>query len=358
MFAGRWLVACTVLAFGAFPVLMAPYAAGDDPNFGEFIRFDEPGTQFRSTNPFGIDVRGDDIWITTVGDHRVFHTVAGKDASSHAGLTLVAGNGKLGYSGDDGPASEAEFNWPHEVRADEQNNLFIADTRNHVIRRIDGETGVVTTLAGNGQSGFQGDGQSGSQVKFDNPHSIVLDQDGGLLVADTKNHRIRRIDLESGVVQTVCGTGKRLLPTDGADASTSPLFGPRSLAVDDDSIWIALREGNSIWRINRGTNTIHHVAGSGKKGDGGDGGPLADAMFNGPKGIVLDQVNGLAIVDTENHSIRRIDVSNGSLETILGGSRAKATLSMKRPHGIAYHPTLGLLIADSENDRVLFIRGY
>jgi len=300
--------------------------------------------------PFGVEVAGDSIWITTVGDNRIWHM------ESDRLVCLVAGNGKQGYSGDGGPAQAAEFNWPHEVRADPSGNLFIADTRNHVVRRIDHATQVITTLAGSGEAGFAGDGAKGAAVAFDQPHSIVLDGVGGLLVADTKNHRLRRIDLDTGIVQTVSGTGAKELPTDGAAAATSPLFGPRSLAVDETSIWIALREGNSIWRIDRKTNTIHHVAGSGKKGYTGDQGPLAPATFNGPKGIVLDGDGNLVIVDTENHSLRLVDLGGNRVSTILGGTLSKTTLPMKRPHGIAFHPQLGLLVADSEHDRILFSR--
>ena len=233
-------------------------------------------------------------------------------------MTRVGGSGVKGYDGDDGLAPHAKFNWPHEVRADEKGNLYVADTRNHVIRRIDAKTKVVTTIAGDGTEGFAGDGGKGSEVRFRQPHSVVLDGEGGLLVADTVNHRLRRIDLETGVVATISGTGERKLPTDGADATSSPLFGPRSLAVDTDSIWIALREGNSIWRIDRKANTIHHVAGTGAKGYSGDGGEPLAATFNGPKGLVLDGQGRLLIVDTENHAVRRIDLQAKSVETILG----------------------------------------
>jgi DNA-binding beta-propeller fold protein YncE len=225
-------------------------------------------------NPFGIEIQGEQIWITSVDDHCIYQgTIEGGE------LTRVAGSGVIGYGGDDGVALDATFNWPHEVRADPEGNLYVADTRNHVIRKIDASTRVVTTIAGDGTEGFAGDGGKGRAVRFRQPHSIVLDGTGGLLVADTVNHRLRRIDLETGVVTTISGTGERKLPTDGADAAASPLFGPRSLAVDSDSIWIALREGNSIWRIDRNSNTIHRVAGTGAKGDSGDGGTPLDATF-------------------------------------------------------------------------------
>ena len=189
-------------------------------------------------NPFGIECADGQVWITSVDDHCIY-----RGSQDGKRFKRVVGNGLAGYSGDGGPAVDARFNWPHEVRVDGEGNLFVADTRNHVIRRVDGATGIVTTLAGDGKPGFEGEGDRGANVQFKQPHSVVLDGTGGLLVADTVNHRIRRIDLETGIVRTISGTGQRKLPTDGQLANNSPLYGPRSLAVDADSIWVALREG-------------------------------------------------------------------------------------------------------------------
>ena len=299
-------------------------------------------------NPFGIEIVDDSIWITSVDDHCIYRgTVDGNE------LVRVAGTGVSGYGGDGGPAVDAAFNWPHEVRADRAGNLYVADTRNHVIRKIDAGSGIVTTIAGNGQPGFAGEGKSGKLVQFKQPHSVVLDGVGGLLVADTVNHRLRRIDLASGKVDTICGNGQKALPTDGADARTAPLFGPRSLAVDSDSIWIALREGNSIWRIDRTTNKLHHIAGTGKKGYSRDGEKPLQATFNGPKGLVIDDQQRLLVVDTENHAVRRIDLAKETVETVLGGNAAENSFPLKRPHGISFTTSLGYVVADSENHRVL-----
>ncbi|QEG40935.1 NHL repeat-containing protein [Roseimaritima ulvae] len=299
-------------------------------------------------NPFGIEIRDSRVWITTIDDHCVY-----RGATDGKTLVRVAGSGQIGYSGDGGLATEATFNWPHEVRCDGEGNLYIADTRNHVIRKIDGHTGIIQTLAGNGKAGFAGDGQSGDAVQFKQPHSVVLDGAGGLLVADTVNHRLRRIDLKTGVVQTICGTGKPQLPSDASPAATAPLYGPRSLAVDADSIWIALREGNSIWRIDRKRNTIHHVAGTGKKGYSGDGQDPLQATFNGPKGLAIDEQGRLLVVDTENQAVRRIDLKLRTVSTVMGGKQSAQTFVLKRPHGINVSPALGYLVADSENHRVL-----
>ena len=300
-------------------------------------------------NPFGVEVIGDDVWITTVDDQCIWKT-----SLTSPKITRVAGNGRKGYSGDGGLATDAAFNWPHEVRVGPHGSIYIADTRNHAIRKVDAKTNVVSTVAGNGSPGFAGEGKSKQEVQFDQPHSVVLDGEDGLLVADTKNHRLRRIDLASGVVKTIAGNGKRKLPKDGQPAKHSPLFGPRSLAVDANSIWIALREGNSVWRIDRKSNTIHHVAGTGKKGYTGDGGDPATATFSGPKGVAIDGHGNLLVVDTENHAVRRIDFSTNTISTVLGGTSSKATLPLKRPHGIGcIDDSARFLVGDSEFHRVI-----
>ena len=308
-------------------------------------------TQVAIGNPFGVEIQENLVWLTSVDDHCIY--LSKLDGSS---LHRVAGNGLQGYSGDGGKATEATFNWPHEVRLDPAGNLYVADTRNHVIRRIDGKTGLVSTLAGDGQEGFAGDGERGAQVQFRQPHSVILDGKGGLLVADTVNHRLRRIDLATGIVNTICGTGEKKLPSDGEPALGAPLLGPRSLAIDDRSIWIALREGNSVWRIDRATQRIHHVAGTGKKGYSQEGGAPKTALFRGPKGLVIDDEGRILLVDTENHAVRRIDLVKKTVVTVLGERAAKNQTTLKRPHGIDYSPEFGFMVGDSENHRVLLAK--
>jgi sugar lactone lactonase YvrE len=302
-------------------------------------------------NPFGIEIQGQKVWITSVDDQCIYH-----GSINGTSLSRVAGNGLLGYSGDGGLATEASFNWPHEVRADESGNLFVADTRNHVIRRIDHATGIVTTIAGDGTEGFAGDGDKGDKVRFRQPHSVVLDGEGGLLVADTVNHRIRRIDLRTGIVRTICGTGEGRLPKDGQVAEGAPLFGPRSLAIDETSIWIALREGNSVWRIDRQTNRLQHVAGTGKKGYSQEGGPPKEALFKGPKGLVIDDQGRILLVDTENQAVREIDPLKKTVITVLGERSKAFPTTLKRPHGIAFSKEYGFMVGDSENHRVLLVK--
>ncbi|TWU48609.1 Serine/threonine-protein kinase PknD [Rubripirellula tenax] len=305
-------------------------------------------SQAKLGTPFGVEVVEDRFWITTIDDHCVYRGLLGGDS-----IERVAGNGMVGYSGDGGPALKATFNWPHEVRCDDAGNLFIADTRNHVIRRIDGVTGIVITVAGDGTAGFAGEDSSGNEVRFNQPHSVALDGEGGLLVADTANHRIRRIDLSTMAVTTVAGNGKKELPPDGSPAQGCSLFGPRSLAVDKSSIWIAMREGNSVWRIDRRAGTIHRVAGTGKKGYSGDRGDPLQATFSGPKGLAIDRRGRLLVADTENNAVRRIDLSKQTIETVMGGNAAPHSCELKRPHGINVIDGTVVLVADSENHRLM-----
>ncbi len=306
------------------------------------------GREVALGNPFGVEVVGSRVLVTTVDDQCVWEC----GLKGHK-FRRVVGSGKQGRSGDNGDALHASFNWPHEVRVDQAGNLFIADTRNHQIRKVDARSNVASLVAGDGTAGFAGDGAKGTSVRFDQPHSVVLDGAGALLVADTKNHRVRKIDLSSGVVSTICGDGKKKLPVHGELAVTQSVFGPRSLAVDERSVWLVLREGNSLWRIDRSDGRIYHVAGTGKKGYDGDGGPPREATFRGPKGVAIDSQGRVLVVDTENHAVRRIDAKTNTITTVLGGSRAEQTLSLRRPHGIAPLPDGGFLVGDSENHRVV-----
>ncbi|MCA9137166.1 MAG: hypothetical protein KDB00_10415 [Planctomycetales bacterium] len=297
-------------------------------------------------NVYGIEVTSHAIYFSTVDDHSIWKC-------DHDGTSIrrIAGTGQQGFSGDGGPANQATFNAPHEIRVDVAGNIFVADTRNHCIRRIDSASGIIETLAGDGVAGFRGDGGPGNLARFDQPHSIVLDGAGGVLVADTKNHRLRRIDLESRLVTTVSGNGQPKLPTEGQPAASVSLFGPRSLAIDENAIWLVLREGNSVWRIDRSTDAIRRIAGTGKQGHSGDGEDPLSATFRGPKGISVDSLGNLLIVDTENHAMRYVDLKRNRIETMA------IDFKMKRPHGTAVLVRPGkndvYFVSDSENHRVL-----
>lgn len=302
-------------------------------------------------NPFGIEIADDQAWITTVDDSRIWR-INLADASPTQ--TLVGGAGTIGYSGDGGLAKDAQMNWPHEVRVDGQGNLFVADTRNHVIRRIDAVSKKIETVVGDGTAGFA---ESDASVRFNQPHSIALLGDR-LLIADTKNHRLREWSLATGGTQTLAGTGVGKRPVDGEPIKAANLHGPRATSIEQAAMWLVLREGNSVWRVDSAKGTLHHVAGTGAKGHTGDGGPAKEATFRGPKGIASNGSGTLYVVDTENHVVRKISQAYGSapmVQTVDLVDKDGRAFTMKRPHGIAMTSQGGFLVADSENNRVLLV---
>jgi streptogramin lyase len=309
--------------------------------------------------PFGVEIGpGGDLFITEVANHRIWRL--GRESQS---LSVVAGTGAVGYAGDGGPATEALMNEPYEVRFDAQGNLYEVEMRNHVVRRI-GTDGRITTIAGDGTPGFSGDGGPATKARLQVPHGIVLDGKGNLYIADIGNHRIRRVTLRTGIVETFAGTGEIAAPREGVKADQSPLPGPRALATDGHTLWVVLREGHAIWKIDLSSGTLQHVAGTGKAGYSGDGGPARDATFHGPKGLAVDAQRNLYVVDSENDAIRLIDADSGLVSTIGGigkagrfsgdgGPASKATLA--QPHGICVDRSGRVYIGDTRNNRVRVI---
>ena len=277
-------------------------------------------------------------------------------------LTTIAGSGVRGYSGDGGPAVAAALNMPHELRFDRRGDIYVAERDNHVIRKIDRATGTITTVAGTGVPGFSGDGGPGTQARLRQPHSIVFDRDGTLLICDIGNHRIRRLHLDTGVIDTYGGTGEAAATPDGAPVRGTPLKGPRTMALaPNGDLYLALREGNAIYRIDAASQTLHHVAGTGESGYAGDGGAATAARLGGPKGLALADDGSLYVADTENHVIRRID-RTGIMTTVLGtGARGSGpdgdprACALSRPHGV-FASASTLYVSDSESHRIRAVR--
>ena len=273
--------------------------------------------------------------------------------------TDVAGTGTRGYGGDGGPATSAALNMPHEIAFDGRGHLYIAERDNHVIRRVEAGTGQISTLAGTGAAGFSGDGGPAAQAQLRQPHSVAMAPDGRLLICDVGNHRLRAVDLATGVIATIGGTGERRPTTDGARLLGAPLNGPRAIAVGaDGAIYLALREGNAIHRIAPRDGTIHHLAGTGAQGHTGDGGPARLATLGGPKGLALSG-RRLYVADTENHAIRCIDLEAGTIATVLGtGTRGDGPdgdplrCGLARPHGLFAASDGALYVGDSEAHRI------
>jgi sugar lactone lactonase YvrE len=319
-----------------------------------------PGYSDREVNnPYGLVIGPDGaLYFCDLGNQRIRRL----DLKTRR-MSVIAGSGRTGYEGDTGPATEASLNLPHEIQFDAQGNLFIAERDNHVIRKVDAKTEIITTLAGTGAPGFSGDGGPASRARLRQPHSIALDPSGGLLICDVGNHRVRRVDFATGRIETYAGTGEQAPTPDGAPLKGTPLNGPRTMAFHDRDLYLALREGNAIYRIAPRTTTIHHVAGTGVQGYTGDEGPARTASFAGPKGLACAH-GALYVADTENHVIRRVDLVSGIVTTVLGiGRRGDGPepdalgCALARPHGVLVDGANRLYVADSEAHRIRVVDG-
>jgi sugar lactone lactonase YvrE len=237
--------------------------------------------------------------------------------------------------------------------------MYIAERDNHVIRKVDMKTGIISTVAGTGMPGFSGDGGPGAKAQLRQPHCIFFNRDGSLLICDIGNNRIRRLHVDTGIIETYGGNGEAQPTPDGAPVSGTPLRAPRTLTMaSNGDLFLALREGNAIYRIDAKTQTLHHIAGTGEQGYTGDGGPAKSAKLGGPKGLSYAPGDLLYLADTENHVIRRIDLKTGIIATVLGsGMRGDGpetdplNCKLNRPHGVLF--TNGVLyVSDSEAHRI------
>lgn len=274
--------------------------------------------------------------------------------------STIAGNGQKAYTGDGGPATAASLNMPHEVQFDSAGHLYIAERDNHVIRKVDAQSGVISTFVGTGSPGFSGDGGPATRAQLRQPHSIAVDPRGRrLLICDIGNHRVRAVELATGIIESFAGTGERQATPDGARLSGTPLNGPRTIAFDRaGNLYLALREGNAIYRVDAKTLTIHHVAGTGEQGYSGDDGQARMAKLAGPKGLAWSR-ESLYVADTESHVIRKIDLKTGIILTVLGtGQRGDGpepdplACALSRPHGVLVDERGVLYVADSEAHRI------
>lgn len=318
-----------------------------------------PATAAKMDNPFGV-VRGPDgaIWYCEYTGQRI------RKVTPDGKIHTVAGNGQKGYAGDGGPALDATFNLPHEIRFDKEGNLYIADMQNHAIRKVDVKTGIITTFAGTGKAGYSGDGGPADKAQFKQPHSIQFGPEGDLYVCDIGNNVIRKIDMKTNVITTFAGTGQPGATPDNSPITGTPLKGPRSLDFDaSGNLWLATREGNQVFKFDLAAGKIHHVAGTGAKGFTGNGGPAKEATLSGPKGIAIDAAGNVWLADTESHSVRMIDAKTGNLELIAGtGAKGDGPdgeplqCKMARLHGIYVDADGSVYIGDSEAHKVRVLK--
>jgi streptogramin lyase len=346
------------LTLPAYPQSIETIAGTGKPEDGAA---EGPALSTNVGDPFGVEIGPDGaLYICEVRNHRVrrLELATGQ-------LTTVAGTGVKGYAGDGGPAIKAQLNEPYEIRFDQAGNLLFVEMKNYVVRKVDAKTGAISTVAGTGKLGFAGDGGPATKAELNTPHSIALDGAGNLYIADIGNHRIRKVDAKIGVITTIAGNGEKKQPVPGP-AAGKPMLGPRALFIDGLTMWIALREGHAVWKLDLASGELTHVAGTGKKGFTGDGGPAPLATFDGPKGIAVGPDKHVYVVDTENHAIRKIDTTSGTISTIAGrgpkhaggtGDGGRATeATLDRPHGICIGPDGAVYIGDTLNHRVRVVR--
>lgn len=365
-FSSRQLRAITALVFALN--LLSEFASADDvPTSRQVVTIAGNGkditvpsnglaTSTAVSQPFGICTGPDEaLYVCEVGSHVVRRV----DLKSGM-MTTVAGCGRKGYSGDGGAATDAELNEPYEVRFDSHGNMIFVEMQNHVVRKVDAKTGVISTIAGNGKPGFSGDDGLATAAQLNQPHSIALDNEDRLYICDIRNHRVRLVDPVSGIITTFAGTGERSATPDGAALAGTPLNGPRALDFDGKhSLYLALREGNAIFRIDLEKRTLHHLAGTGKSGYSGDGGPAKLAQLAGPKGVCLSKAGDLYFADTESHTVRVLRKASGIIETVVGDGTpgdgpdgGPKQCHLNRPHGVFVSADNWLYIGDSSNHRV------
>lgn len=298
--------------------------------------------------PTGIayDTTGN-LYFADANRHQVFEsTVAGQ-------LLLIAGTGTQGYAGDNGPATASQLNSPQALAIASNGTLYIADTGNDAIRAID-STGTITTIAGMGKPGYSGDNGPATSAQLDAPNALAIDATGALLVADSANHRIRRIDT-TGTITTVAGSGIQGYSGDNGPATAAQLDTPSGLAAAGSTIYISDTHNHRIRAISA-SGTITTVAGTGQPGYSGDNGPATAAQLDSPRGLAITSTGALLIADANNQRIRSVSAS-GTITTLAGGSTQGSTVdgttalaaNLNTPRAVGVSPFGYSILADAPN---------
>ncbi|MCA1570317.1 MAG: SMP-30/gluconolactonase/LRE family protein, partial [Chloroflexi bacterium] len=290
-----------------------------------------PATAARLHHPHGLalDSSGN-LFIADQGNQRIRRV----DAATQE-ITTVAGNGTVGFGGDGGPATSAQLAAPDDVAVDSSGDLFIPDRNNDRIRRVDASTQEITTVAGNGTAGYGGDGGLATAASLQRPRSVALDASANMFVADTSNYRVRRVDRATGIITTVAGNGTPTLGGDGGTAVRAQLALPIGVARDaSGNLYIADASNHAIRRIDAATGVITTVAGTGNGGFGGDDGPATSARLNVPNDVAVDSSGNLYIADTENRAVRKVDAATGTIRTMVITAGAGVGFSLGKPLGL------------------------
>ena len=306
--------------------------------------------------PYACELDPDGNMVVCMGRQ---HRIRRMDARTGI-ITRVCGTGEPGYAGDGGPALDAVINQPYGLAVDGNGDIYFAQRFDPAVRKIDAQTGTVSTVAGTGEFGYSGDGGPGNEARLKEPNDLFLDGRGGLLIADIQDQRIRRVDLATGIITTFAGTGGKSRDGDGKPATEACLMGPRAVCIDrQGNVYVAEREGNGVRRISP-DGILTTIAGAGAvSGYSGDGGPALAATWGAPKAMRCDLEDNVIVVDTENFAVRRIDPRTGIVTTIAGGREGgdgdgglAVDAGLSRAHGCGIGADGNLYIADTHNNRV------
>jgi uncharacterized protein YjiK len=311
-----------------------------------------PATNASLSYPTGVAVdAAGNLYIADRNNSRV------RRVSTSGTITTFAGTGMFGFSGDGGPATGAMLHNPYGVAVDTAGNLYIADTYNSRVRKVS-SSGTITTVAGNGTSGFSGDGGPATSARLRDPQGVAVDAAGNLYIADSSNNRVRKVSA-SGTITTIAGTGSPGFFGNGLPGTRAFLYGPSGVAVDTaGNLYIADSSNNRVRKVST-SGTITTVAGNGSSGHWGDGGTATNAGLASPWGVAVDAAGNLYIADSDNHRVRKVSMS-GTITTIAGtgsygfsGDGGPATnASLAFPTGVAVDAAGNVYIADSDNHRV------
>jgi hypothetical protein len=269
------------------------------------------------------------LYIASTGSHNIR-----KVNGSTGIITTVVGTGVAGYSGDGGQATAAKINGPLGITMDASNNLYITDNCNFRIRKVNLSTGVITNVAGNGSNAFSGDGGQATAASLSYPRDVVLDYSGNLYVVDCNNNRIRKCVLSTGIITTIAGTGAAGTTGDGGPATAATItLPPRAVFDGGSNLYIADQTNNKIRQINLATGIISQVVATGSATYSGDGGPATASSIWAPCGIAFDKRGYLHIADGNNHRVRSTQVA-GSITITIPGS---ATVASGTPVAFTAH---------------------
>lgn len=273
---------------------------------------------------------------------------------------LIGAAGQKRFGGDGGPARHAHLHFPTAVAVDGRGTLYIADTMNHRVRRVEASTGLITTLAGRGQARFSGDGGPADQAALNEPSALALDGQGHLYIADQSNNRVRVVDLGTGLITTFAGTGIATYDGDGRPAAGASLAGPSGLAVHQGVLYIADTFNGRIRGVDLSTGLIRTIVGDGGEYRFQSAAEGPSTSLSRPSGLCLDPQGRLFVTDSDSHLIRWWDAGNRAIVRIAGsgmadfggdgGSALEASLSY--PFGIAADGDRGLVVADTFNHRI------